>query len=82
MPNLELPPKDVEQLRLREPLACPRCRAERGHRNYNLSVIDRGAGRAVLAWVVCTLRHRAAHRWYPRYLGGYGTCSICGREWG
>lgn len=35
----------------------------------------------VLAWAVCTLWHRAGHRWYPRYLDGYGVCSTCGREW-
>jgi hypothetical protein len=35
----------------------------------------------VLAWAVCILRHRAAHRWYPRYLDGYGVCSTCGRGW-
>jgi hypothetical protein len=35
----------------------------------------------VVAWVVCTLRHRRAHRWFPRYLDGYGACSICGRRW-
>ena len=34
-----------------------------------------------LAWAVCVLRHRAAHRWYPRYLAGYGACSTCGRGW-
>ena len=58
MPNLELSPAAVERLRLREPLACPRCRAERGHRNYNLSVIDRGAGARQTGIVVrCSAGH-------------------------
>ena len=42
MPNLELPPAAVEKLRLTEPLACPRCHAEHGRRNYKLSVTDHG----------------------------------------
>ena len=41
-----------------------------------------GAGHPGLrAWLACTLLHRRAHRWFPRYLGGYGRCSTCGREW-
>jgi len=35
----------------------------------------------LLGWLACTLMHRRAHRWYPRYLGGYGCCSACGWEW-
>ncbi len=35
----------------------------------------------VLAWMVCMLRHRASHRWYPRYLAGYGVCMTCRRQW-
>ena len=40
------------------------------------------AGRSGLrGWLTCALLHRRVHRWYPRYLGGYGCCSACGREW-
>ena len=35
----------------------------------------------LLGWLACTLLHRRAHRWYPRYLGSYGCCPVCGREW-
>ena len=42
MSNLRLPPKDVEKLRLTEPLSCPSCRAGHGRPNYNLSVFHRG----------------------------------------
>ena len=40
-----------------------------------------GPAGLVRQWMVCTLRHRRAHRWFQRYLGGYGRCSACGREW-
>ena len=32
-------------------------------------------------WLTCTLLHRRMHRQFPRYLGGYGCCLECGREW-
>ena len=32
-------------------------------------------------WLECNLWHGRAHRWFPRYLGGYGRCSACGRTW-
>ncbi len=41
----------------------------------------RPAPAGLRAWLACTLLHRRAHRWYPRYLGGYDCCPACGREW-
>ena len=41
-----------------------------------------GRHAVALRWLACIPLHRGAHRWFPRYLGGYGRCSACGREWG
>ena len=45
------------------------------------TIDERRGLRLLWAWGVCVLRHRPAHRWYPRYLDGYGECVTCGRQW-
>jgi hypothetical protein len=66
MPNLELPPEAVERLRLTEPLACPRCRTDRGRRNFNLSVIDRGTSAHQTGILVrCSVGHVSRAAFVP-----------------
>ena len=35
----------------------------------------------MIRYLLCLIRHRGRHRWFPRYLGGYGRCWECGRTW-
>ena len=58
MPDLELPPETLEEIRQMEPLACPLCHDEREGPNYNLSIIDRDAGVDQTGVVIrCSIGH-------------------------
>jgi hypothetical protein len=43
--------------------------------------VQAGTWGLIKRWMICNLRHQHAHHWFPRYLDGYGTCSVCGRQW-
>ena len=85
MPNLDLPPETLDEIRQTEPLACPLCHDERGAVNRDLRVIDHGADSHQVGIVIrCSVGHVYLNAFVPLdgriYLGTVIVDSPAGPE--
>ena len=66
MPDLDLPPEALEEIRETEPLACPFCHAERSAVNRDLKVIDCGVSDDQVGVVIrCSIGHVYLNAFIP-----------------